>query len=105
MCAGCLLCIIQSPVTAPYESDGIAAHMNGIMFAYKNIVFLSSIVIGHLVFTHSKNNLLDNLQIWWHDFLVLASKYLPEEELHKRISSVKCRPSLPFIKLEKRAFH
>lgn len=79
--------------------------MNSVMFSFKNICFLSTVGVGHFIFSKSKTKLLDMLQEWWVDFVELASKYLPEEEVKARVSSIKGRPSLPFLKMERSAFH
>ena len=79
--------------------------MNSIIFSFKNIAFCAVLVAGHVIFEIRKNKLIDRLEDWWKDFVDLATKYVPEEELHQRMSSVKGRPSIPLLKLDKKAFH
>lgn len=35
----------------------------------------------------------------------MATKYVSEDEINKRLSYVKGRPSLPFMKMDKNTFH
>ena len=75
------------------------------MLSKKNICFLIFVLGSHLVFTKCKDLLLDDLQTWWHDFVGVATNFLSEDEINQRFSYVKGRPSLPFMKMDKNAFH
>ena len=75
--------------------------MNSIIFSIKNIIFCAILVGGHILFEIKKNKLIDKLEYWWKDFVDLATKYVPEEEINQRMSSVKGRPSIPLLKLDK----
>lgn len=79
--------------------------MNAIMLLPKNVAFILSVLGAHLLFTKLKNMLLDDLQAWWHEFVGLATNFLSEDEINQRFSYVKGRPSLPFMKMNKNAFH
>lgn len=61
LCLGCVICILQSPVTKDYDKEGIAQYMNDIMLSKKNITFLLVITVGHIVFAKCKDKLLDDL--------------------------------------------
>ena len=57
------------------------------MFSEKTIIFLSLIAIGHCIFAKNKHKLLDGLQVWWHEFLELATNYISEDEINERLSN------------------
>lgn len=56
--------------------------MNDIMLSTKNITFLLLVLVGHIVFSKCKDELLDDLQGWWHEFVELATKYVSEDEIN-----------------------
>ena len=104
---GCILCITQSPPSEEYPREGVAAAMIAIMLSAKNVMFLLTICLSHIVFTKLKNKLLDELQQWWRSFIDLVSEFVSEEEemlLNTRFSFIESRPSMPFMKMSRTAF-